>query len=146
MNRPLSTKEHGILDYATVGTLTVLPRLFGWEDRATRLLTGAAAGMLGYSLLTRYEMGVVKLLPMKAHLALDGASGALLCASPLLLRKKRLGIVATLIALGVSEIAAALLTKTRPPMMVQMQPVLPEAVPDQVSEAIQHRLATLRGR
>ncbi len=146
MQKPISTKEHGMLDLLTVGTLTTLPRVFRWEDRVTGLLTGAAAGMLGYSLLTRYQMGVIKLLPMKVHLALDGVSGTMLLGAPLLLQRKRPGVIATLLGLGAFEIAAALLTKTRPPLMVQMEPVLPEAVPEPVSDAINHRLAGLRGR
>ena len=146
MNKPISTKEHGVLDLLTVGTLTTVPRVFGWEDRVTGLLTGASAGMLGYSLLTRYQMGLIKLIPMPAHLALDGVSGTMLLGAPLLLRRKRPAVVAALLGLGAFEIAAALLTKTRPPLMTQMEPVLPEGVPDQLSDAINQRLAVLRGR
>ena len=67
----LSTRTHGVVDYLTAGTLLALPRAMGWGDRVTNLLTGAALGTVAYSLLTRYELGAVKVLPMKAHLALD---------------------------------------------------------------------------
>jgi hypothetical protein len=146
MARPISTKEHGILDLLTVGTLTAVPRIFRWEDRVTSLLTGAAGGMLGYSLLTRYQMGLIKLLPMKAHLILDGMSSGLLLGAPFLLRKKSPGVIATLVGLGAMEITVALLTKTRPPLMVQMEPTLPQVLPEQLGENIQHRLAALRSR
>lgn len=44
-----STKVHGALDYVTVAILPTLPRALGWENRLTRFLDGAAAGVLAYS-------------------------------------------------------------------------------------------------
>ncbi|MCU0494482.1 MAG: hypothetical protein MUD01_23080, partial [Chloroflexaceae bacterium] len=76
-----STRTHGILDYVSVGTLFALPHVFNWHGPVKTLLTGAALGTLGYSLLTHYELGLVKALPMEAHLALDAMSGAMLCAA-----------------------------------------------------------------
>jgi hypothetical protein len=146
MSKLLSTQEHGIIDFTAVGTLIAVPRIFRWEADLTRLVTGAAASMLGYSLLTRYQMGVIKLLPMKAHLVLDGISGGMLMGLSFLLGRRRPGVIGTLAGIGAAEIAVALLTKTKPPLMVQMEPVLPNAVPERVSEAINQRLAALRGR
>jgi hypothetical protein len=64
--------------------LIVAPWLFGFSD------TGAAAwipiilgvGLLGVSLVTRYELSVAKVIPMPTHLALDGALGIFLLISP----------------------------------------------------------------
>jgi hypothetical protein len=81
--KPISTSVHGILDYVSVGALLAAPRLFGWNSAVRQLLSVAALGTLGYSLMTRYGLGLIKALPMQAHLALDAASGALLCAAPL---------------------------------------------------------------
>jgi hypothetical protein len=110
--KPLSTRAHGVLDYLTVGLLLALPRALGWDRPVTRLLTGAAVGTLAYSALTRYELGPLKLLPMPAHLALDGASGALFVAAPAFLAGERAATKAALIGIGLFEIAAALLTRT----------------------------------
>ena len=112
--RFVSTKTHGVLDYLSLGTLLAAPRILGWGSRVTNLLTGAAVGTLAYSLLTRYELGVLKTLPMPAHLALDGMQGALLCAAPTLLPEEDGSVAAALVALGAFELGAALTTKTRP--------------------------------
>lgn len=114
--RFVSTKTHGILDYATVPTLLALPRIMGWSPNVTRLLTGSALGLLAYSLVTRYELGLKRLLPMPGHLALDAASGALLCAAPALLKEKETAATAALVGFGAFEIGAALTTKTESPI------------------------------
>ena len=111
----ISTRTHGVLDYLSVGTLLAVPRALGWGPRVTNLLTGAAVGTLAYSLLTRYELGLVKVLPMPAHLALDAIQGALTCAAPALLPDEDGSVAVALVGLGVFELGAALTTKTRPP-------------------------------
>jgi hypothetical protein len=119
MNKPISTMMHGVLDYITAPTLLVLPRALGWSERITGLLSGAGLGVLGYSVLTRYELGLLRVLPMKVHPALDMASGGMLAISPFVLLKKRertITTVATLIGLGVYEIAAGLLTQPQSPI------------------------------
>ena len=113
--RFVPTKLHGMLDYLSVGTLLAVPRLLGWDKELTRFLTGAAVGTLGYSVLTRYELGVVKVLPMTAHLTFDGMSGALFCAAPLLFPEEDRATTGALVAFGVFEIGAALTSKHDPP-------------------------------
>ena len=114
--RIVSTKTHGVLDYLSVGTLLAAPRLLGWGPRATNLLTGAAVGTLAYSLLTRYELGLFKVLPMPGHLALDAMQGALMCAAPALLAEEDGSVSAALVGLGAFELGAALTTKTQSPV------------------------------
>ena len=112
----IPTRVHGAVDYATSGALLAAPELFRLKDvRASALaprVAGAAAG--AYSALTDYELGAVKALPMKAHLALDAAGGALLAASPWVLGYRRHGVrhwlPHTLVGLG--EVAVALTSKT----------------------------------
>ena len=115
MYQPISTKTHGVLDYLTAGTFFALPRLLGWSRSLTNAMTAIAATKLGYALLTRHELGAVKLIPMKAHLALDGAVGASLCALPFVLDEDDVdaGAPAALVSLGLFDIAAAPLTQTR---------------------------------
>jgi len=85
--RVIPTQAHGVLDYLTGSALLAAPGLLGIKDdpRATLTLRLAGAGATAYSLLTDYELGLMRLIPMPAHLALDALSGALLASSPWLL-------------------------------------------------------------
>ena len=112
MAKPIPTRVHAVLDYMTASTFIALPRIAGWDDKVTRLLTAAGGGVLAYSLLTDYELGVVKVLPMMGHLILDGMGGALLGGAPFLfLVDEDSGVKSALIGLGLMEIGAALLTQ-----------------------------------
>ena len=109
-----STKAHGVVDYLSVGTLLALPRMMGWSQGVTTLLTNAAIGTLGYSLLTKYELGLWKTLPMKGHLALDAMSGVMLMAAPLMFPDEDTTVKGALVGLGIFELTAALTTETEP--------------------------------
>ena len=109
-----STRTHGVLDYLSVVLLFVLPRALGWDKTVTRLLTGSALATLTYSLLTRYELGLVKVLPMPVHLTLDGGSGLTLCAAAGVLADEPRPVRLALLGLGLFEITASLTTQTQP--------------------------------
>lgn len=84
----LSTRAHGTLDYLMGAVLLVTPYVLGFaNDGAAQCvpMMVLGAGAIVYSLLTRYELGVVKLIPMPVHLVLDAASDLFLAASPWLL-------------------------------------------------------------
>jgi hypothetical protein len=75
------------------------------------VLLGAV--MLGYSICIDYELGVARLIPMRAHLALDLGGGALLALSPWLFRFSSVVRLPHL-CLGLLGIALALRTRKRP--------------------------------
>jgi hypothetical protein len=50
------------MDYGNALVLIALPWLLGWTASVTVAVTALAITALLYSLLTRYELGVVKLL------------------------------------------------------------------------------------
>jgi hypothetical protein len=112
----IPTKVHGVIDYATSGALLAAPELFRLKEvRRSALaprLAGAAA--TAYSAFTDYELGLVKALPMKAHLALDAAGGGLLAASPWALGYRRYGVRHWLphTLVGLSELAVALASRS----------------------------------
>jgi hypothetical protein len=117
--RVIPTSVHGVLDYVTGSALLAAPELFRLKDVPSAALTPrlTGAGATAYSLLTDYELGAVRLLPMPVHLALDAMSGALLATSPWLLGYAKNGPRYWLphALVGASEILAALVTKTQPP-------------------------------
>src|SRR5687767_11011067 len=115
MTKPISTKVHGIIDYMTAGLLVALPRALGMSRTVTCLLDASAAGTVAYSLFTRYELGAVKALPMKAHLALDAVQGGALIGAAAFLEDEDAETRATLAALGVFELGVTLLSQTRSP-------------------------------
>ena len=82
--RPVDSTLHGVVDYTAATTLlTAFPRLAGiGGTRSARQVRIAGAVHGGYSTLTRYPLGIVKLIPYKAHLAMDAAGALALAATP----------------------------------------------------------------
>jgi hypothetical protein len=76
----ISPTVHGIIDYLTAATLPAIPRMFGFSKPVTRLHDVVAAGTGASALVTKYPLSAVKLLPLKAHLALDMFHGGLFLA------------------------------------------------------------------
>jgi hypothetical protein len=95
-DKPISTKTHGILDYTLAPTLAFAPQAFGFKGSGPSSTIARVHGVtaMAYSSLTKYELGVYPVLPMKTHLVLDAVMSGFLAASPWLLgfgkaRKKR---------------------------------------------------------
>ena len=119
MNKPIPTRVHGIADYLGGVALLLAPNLFGFAD-----VGGAAVWVprvlgvviLVQSLATRYELGVVKLLPMRSHLMNDYIASLFLAASPWLLgfhdRPANAWVPHVVVGLGVFVLT--LLTQTEP--------------------------------
>ena len=82
--RPISSSLHGATDYTVGATLlTAFPKLADIEGtRSARQVRIAGAIHAGYSTLTDYELGIVKLIPFKAHLALDAIGALALAVTP----------------------------------------------------------------
>lgn len=106
----ISTRTHGVLDYSMAVLMLALPWLFTWSDATKMLLTILAIGIVLYSLLTRYEMGAMRVLPMRAHLALDMVGGIVLLVAALMMSGEMDGVRWTLGVLGVAELGAAMMT------------------------------------
>lgn len=113
--KPISTKVHGILDYLSGALLIALPWLFDFADHDTArwVAIGVGLAVLGLSLFTDYEAGLVRQIPMSVHLTTDLLAGVLLAASPWLFGFADRVYLPHLI-LGLMEIGASLLTQRTP--------------------------------
>ena len=113
--KPISTKVHGILDYLSGALLIASPWLFDFADHETArwVAIGVGIAVLGLSIFTDYEAGLVRKIPMSVHLTMDLLAGVLLAASPWLFGFSDRVYLPHLV-LGIMEIGASLLTQRTP--------------------------------
>lgn len=116
MQKPISRQMHGVMDYAYAALITAAPELFKFKNEdAARILSRVVGGGVALtSLMTRYELGALRVLPFKAHLAADVVVGLGTLTAPWLLGfsdNKRARN--TFVALGATSVLAGLLTEPR---------------------------------
>lgn len=111
----ISTKLHGILDYVVGSMLVVVPFLVFKDYSSPEFLVPAILGAstLVYSLMTNYELGAVKKIPMLTHLSLDTLSGIFLAASPWLFDFE-MRIFWPYLLVGAMEVLIVTLSSMRP--------------------------------
>ena len=83
----IPTKVHGALDYIVAIALVMAPWIFGFASvggAAVIIPIVLGIGLFLYSLFTKYEWGVVKVLGMPYHLVIDVVASLFLIASPFL--------------------------------------------------------------
>lgn len=80
----ISSRVHGILDYAEGALLIIAPYLLGFANGGPEQWVAQIVGVLTIltSLVTRYELSLAKLVPFRMHLGLDMLMGVVLIASP----------------------------------------------------------------
>jgi hypothetical protein len=115
MTRPISTRTHGIIDLAFSGTLIALPFLLKWNGRARKLAISGAVATLGNTLMTNFEFGVVKVLPMKAHLSIDAGEASALLSARKMLGEHEKWPARVLALMGAVESMVGAMTKTQSP-------------------------------
>lgn len=76
---------HGILDYVA-GTILILPWIVNYNslEKDTWLLALVGAAIIVMSMITDYELSLIKLIPMKLHLFIDVVTGIFLILLPFL--------------------------------------------------------------
>ncbi|MBC4018506.1 SPW repeat domain-containing protein [Siccirubricoccus deserti] len=113
--RFISTRTHGVIDYLMGALLIVAPYILGFADGTAAQWIPQIVGavLIGAALMTDYELGAVRMIPMPVHLFLDVAAGALLAVSPWLFGFADRVFWPHLI-LGLLEIGAGLMTRTTP--------------------------------
>jgi hypothetical protein len=103
---------HAIADYAVGITLIVVALAVGGSGAA--VATGVVVGsvVLAVSMLTRYPLGVAKVLPFTVHSAGDYLAAALLVIAPFALGYTDTdgGLSAFYVAAGIAVLAVSLVT------------------------------------
>ena len=117
--KPISTRVHGIIDYTWVATASSLAGRMDGATSTARLLRGAANAATASALVTNYECGAVRVLPMKGHLAIDAALCAALIASPLYLPASERRYTTAPVLLGIVGLITGMLTRTQSPMEIE---------------------------
>lgn len=110
----IPTYVHAVGDYLTSTTAPYAARRLGVTPTTRRIVDGMAAAAGMQSLMTDYEGGAIRMLPMQAHLASDMAMGAGLLSAAAFMRNTPTRDRQLLAGLGAFSILYALLTKQQP--------------------------------
>ena len=115
MMKPISTRMHGMIDYAWAAAANSMARRIDGAASTARLLRGAANAATASALVTNYEYGALRLMPMKGHLAIDALLCSALVASPLFLPASERRHAAAPVLLGIAGLITGMLTRTQSP-------------------------------
>jgi hypothetical protein len=115
----IPTKVHGILDYLGGIALLLAPNLFGFAEyggAAVWVPRILGVAFLIMSLMTRYELGVVKIIPMSMHITVDIIASLFLAASPFLFgfNDEPANVWLPHVVVGIGYFIASLMTQTEP--------------------------------
>jgi SPW repeat. len=82
--RFIGRKFHAVLDYMVGILLIAAPWLLGFASIEPAMWSAVIVGaaIIGMSIFTDYEGGLVKAIPMATHLTMDVIAGLILAASP----------------------------------------------------------------
>ena len=103
---------HAIADYAVGLSLIIVAVAVGGSGSAVAAGVVVGAVVLVVSMLTRYPLGVLKVLPFTVHSAGDYLAAALLIISPFALsfNDSDTGLTAFYIVAGIAVLAVSLIT------------------------------------
>ncbi len=117
--RFIPTKVHGILDYVVGAALIVAPWLFGFAGvggAAVIIPIVLGAGLIVYSLFTKYEWGPFGFIPMPVHLVFDIVASLFLALSPWIFgfAGEALNVWLPHVVVGAAVIVVVLFSQTQP--------------------------------
>jgi hypothetical protein len=103
---------HAIADYAVGVTLILVAFAVGGSGKAVGTGVAVGAVVLLVSMLTRYPLGVVKVLPFKLHSGGDYLAATLLVVAPFALsfNHSDAGLSAFYVVAGIAVLAVSLIT------------------------------------
>jgi len=116
----IPTKVHGALDYIVAIALIFAPWLFGFSQvggAAVIIPMVLGAGLILYSLFTKYEWGLIKVVSMPYHLIIDVVASLLLITSPFLFGFYNMdmwNVWVPHVAVGAAVILVVIFSQTQP--------------------------------
>lgn len=114
MIRVIPRPLHAVTDYLFAAALAASPSLIGFEEEDDAILSARilAGTTVFASLLTRYELGLLRLIPFNWHLRLDFLAALPTLAAPWLFGfENNKHARNTFLAFGIFELMAVALSK-----------------------------------
>lgn len=117
--RFIPTKVHGALDYIVAIALIFAPMIFGFASvggAAVIIPVVLGIGLFLYSLFTKYEWGLIKVLGMPYHLIVDVIASVFLLLSPLIFGfyMDAWNVWVPHVAVGIAVILVVIFSQTQP--------------------------------
>jgi hypothetical protein len=109
----MSTKTHAVEDYLTSSTLPFVARNSNISPKTRRVFDTFAAVAGAQSMMTDYEGGMLRVLPMRVHLASDALIGVGLLALAVLSPNQPKADRWALAGLGMFSLVSALMTNPK---------------------------------
>jgi hypothetical protein len=115
----IPTKVHGVLDYVVAIALIFAPMIFGFSQvggAAVAIPIVLGVGLFLYSLFTKYEWGLIKVIGMPYHLIIDVVASVFLALSPWLFgfANQAWNVWVPHVVVGLAVILVVLFSKTQP--------------------------------
>lgn len=104
MNKPITTKTHGIIDYALAGLQILGPTVLGMNKKAGHTNEALGTSMLGLNTLTKTSVGLKRVIPLKYHKKTDAVflGGMVLLTVTSMIRKDRTAMAFHLVSLSIA--------------------------------------------
>lgn len=81
----ISVRAHGILDYGTVAGFSLIPTIFKLAGTPAYLCYVLAVIHLLMTLMTRFPLGIIRVIPLAIHKTVEAVVGPVLVLSPWIL-------------------------------------------------------------
>ena len=113
--RIIPTRIHGLIDYLVGIIMIVSPWVFNFDNGGAETWIPVAVGVmvLLQTIMTNFEVGFMKVIPMATHLRMDLLVGLLLIASPWLFNFDE-QVWVPHVVFGIFAVMASLMTRTAP--------------------------------
>ncbi|MBC8137117.1 MAG: hypothetical protein H8F28_14655 [Fibrella sp.] len=112
----VSTDLHGVIDYTAGALALVVPRALGGSENAITVGNAAAVFAGTYAAATRFERGILPVLSMRQHLALDAVFGIGFLTAAACLPNEKPAVRAAFVGFGLFALWASQNTETASPM------------------------------